>query len=249
MVSRWPKMGEFIKTLNITVGVLPGLLVLGVIVAAREVGLLQLMEWQALDFFMLNGAIESPDERITIIGIDETSVQAIGQYPIPDQQLADVLQRLNQYHPRVIGLDLFRDLPVAPGSDALTDVLQTTESLIGIDKVLPPVVAPPPALPPQQVGFADTFLDRDGRWRRMLLGVPILDEFRFSFSLLLAQAHIRQLVQSNCSRLHHPSLPSMLSKVDPVHFLHVNWTIEVSSNLGHIAANAVANEQNVLLQE
>ncbi|MEM9216528.1 MAG: CHASE2 domain-containing protein [Cyanobacteria bacterium P01_F01_bin.150] len=194
MPVRWIRLNHFITTLNITVGVLPGLLVLGVIVATRELGLFQSMELQSLDFFMMHGHREPMDERITLIGIDEPTIQSIQTYPIPDQQLAEVLTLIKKSQPRVIGLDVFRDLPVEPGHNTLIEVFQSTDSLIGIDKVLPPIVAAPPALPPQQVGFADTFLDRDGRWRRILLGTPpvLEDGFRFSFSLLLAQAYLGQ---------------------------------------------------------
>ncbi|MEN8446834.1 MAG: CHASE2 domain-containing protein, partial [Cyanobacteria bacterium J06555_13] len=93
--------------------------------------------------------------------------------------------------PRVIGLDLFRDLPVEPGHPELSAAFEEIDNLIGIDKVLPPIVAPPPALTNERVGFADAPRDIDGNQRRMILGTQTEDSgFRFSFSLLLAQAYL-----------------------------------------------------------
>ena len=191
MPTRWGNINKLIAALNVTVGLLPGLLVLGLIIAARQAGVFQWLEWQALDFFLHHASDEMTDERVVIIGIDEETIQATGTYPLPDQQLVGVLQTIQRHQPRVIGLDIFRDVPVEPGYATLKHFFQTTDTLIGIDKVLTPTVAPPPALPVDQVGFSDSFLDEDGRWRRILLGTQVAETFRFSFALLIAQQYLQ----------------------------------------------------------
>ncbi|MEO1378452.1 MAG: AAA-like domain-containing protein, partial [Cyanobacteria bacterium J06635_10] len=85
----------------------------------RFTGLMQPMEWSIFDRFMQNRPSPGIDSRVVIITIDEPDLQLIGQYPIPDKVLAEALKKLKSYKPRNIGLDLYRDLPVKPGSDEL----------------------------------------------------------------------------------------------------------------------------------
>ena len=72
------------------------------------------------------------------------------QWPIPDTILAQLLEKIKSQHPRAIGLDLYRDLPVEPGHQALVKVFKTTPNLIGIEKVVgsgnSAAIAPPPEL-------------------------------------------------------------------------------------------------------
>ncbi|MEO1401197.1 MAG: CHASE2 domain-containing protein [Cyanobacteria bacterium J06635_1] len=180
------------QTAGLQVGLLPGMLFLGLITVGRLAGAFQLLEWRALDVFLQSHPPEAPDERILLVSIDEQTIQAVGAYPIPDQQLTSLLRTLQQHQPRVVGLDLFRDLPVEPGHQDLTAAFQEMENLIGIEKVLPPTVAPPSALPPERTGFVDAPLDEDGRQRRMLLGTQTDQGFRFSLALLLAQTYLAQ---------------------------------------------------------
>lgn len=166
---------------------LPGLAVIGLIVALRLIGGLQTLEWLALDYLLQLRPPEPTDEHILIVGIDEDDIQAVGQYPIPDSELADLIQTLNQAAPAVIALDIFRDLPQEPGHEQLANLFRTTPNLIGIERIFPRIVAPPPALPADQVGFADLQSDPDGKLRRSLLGAYDTEE-EFSFSLAIRVA-------------------------------------------------------------
>ncbi|NEQ66374.1 MAG: CHASE2 domain-containing protein [Symploca sp. SIO2D2] len=170
---------------------LPGVVVIGLVILLRLTGSLQLIEWITFDTFMRLRPAESIDERVVIVGIDEEDIQEVGSYPIPDQEIADLLQRLQTYKPRVIGLDLIRDLPVNPGHDKLVAIFEEWENIIGIEKVLPYQIAPPPNLPSEQVGFADTLIDRDGNVRRSLLGTPVKQGYQFSLSLRLAEIYLQ----------------------------------------------------------
>ena len=192
MSGLWANIRKHVKVLQ--VGLVPGFIFLGLIVGARVAGVLQLVEWHAFDLFLRLHPDEAPDERIVLIGIDEQDIRNAGQYPLSDQQLTDLLTTIQSYHPRVIGLDIYRDLPVEPGNSALTSTLQSLDNLIGIEKVLPPTIAAPPALSKAQVGIADALPDHDGRQRRLLLGTQTLSdtlsEFRFSFAVLVAQRYL-----------------------------------------------------------
>ena len=188
LFETWSRIRRQIAVLHI--GLLPGLLFLVLITGGRLAGAFQLLEWRILDAFLQSHPPEPLDERILLVGIDEQSIRAVGAYPIPDQQLANLLHTLQSHQPRVIGLDLFRDLPVEPGHLELAAAMQKMDNLIGIERVLPPLVAPPPSLPPNQIGFVDALLDEDGRQRRVLLGTQTDNGFRFSLALLLAQTYL-----------------------------------------------------------
>lgn len=89
-----------------------------------------------------------------------------------------------------LSIDIFRDLPVEPGHRELVGVFKDIKNLIAIEKVLPEQVAPPPALLPEQVGFADQITDSDGKLRRSLLATPTPKEYKLSLCLSLAAAYL-----------------------------------------------------------
>ena len=142
------------------------------IILLRFIGLLQGMEWNMFDSFLQQRPQAGIDSRIVVITIDEPDLQKIGQYPIPDNILVKALNKLKTYQPKLIGLDLYRDLPVEPGYQELVELFKATPNLIGVDKVVGTKVAPPRVLAQlNQVGFSDQVLDGDGKVRRALLTV------------------------------------------------------------------------------
>ena len=172
------------------VGALPGIVVIGLAIAARLTGSLQSLELSTFDSFLRLRPDETIDERVVIVGINEADIHSIGAFPIPDQEIAALLRRLQFYKPRVIGLDIFRDLPVAPGHAELIAAFKDIKNLIAIEKVIPDQIAPPPELPPEQVGFSDVITDADGHLRRSLLGTPTPNGYKYSLSLRLAEAYL-----------------------------------------------------------
>ncbi|GAB4173409.1 MAG: hypothetical protein Fur006_02700 [Coleofasciculaceae cyanobacterium] len=172
------------------VGTLPGIAVIGLVIIARLTGLLQSWEWSALDDFLRLRPWEPVDERIVIVGINEADIRSIGAYPIPDREIAALIRTLQRHQPSVIGLDLMRDLPVEPGYAELVRVFKENKNLIAIEKALPETIAPPPELPPEQIGFSDVITDADGRLRRSLLGTQTAKGFKFSLALRLSKAYL-----------------------------------------------------------
>jgi CHASE2 domain-containing sensor protein/class 3 adenylate cyclase len=169
----------------------PGLMTLSLILLARALGLFQGLELATLDRLLRWRPAEPMDERILIVGIDEADIQHIGTYPLPDAVLALLLQRLQAHQPRVIGVDIYRDLPVPPGHETLVETLTTSPRVVGIEKVTGDPIAPPPDLPPEQIGFADLPLDPDGFVRRLSLGAYAADgKYHFAFALRLAQQYL-----------------------------------------------------------
>ncbi|EDZ95682.1 adenylate/guanylate cyclase domain-containing protein [Limnospira fusiformis KN01] len=147
------------------------------VILLRLTGVLQTLELGAYDQYMRWRPPEARDSRIVIVGIDEDDLKFIGQGYVPDGVYFELIQRLNAMNPRVIGLDIYRDLPFEPGHSQLVRLFETTDNLIGIEKVIGDHffsrVGPPPALAARgQVGANDLIVDQDNRVRRALLYLP-----------------------------------------------------------------------------
>ncbi len=166
--------------------------IVGLVFVLRSGGQLQLLEWMALDLFFRWHPPEPVDERIVIVEIREEDIRSLQQWPMSDQQLVELLEKLKRQQPRVIGLDIYRDLPVPPGSQELVDVFQTTPNLIGIEKVVGFVNPPPDLKQLDQVGASDLILDSDGRVRRALLIIFDEDNYVFGFPLKLAFLYLEK---------------------------------------------------------
>lgn len=176
---------------------LPGITVIGLVILARALGLFQTMELFTLDTFLRWRPAEPKDERILIVGINEADIQQMGTYPMSDGDMAQLLEVLLESEPRVIGIDIYRDLVIEPGHEELANLLASHSNIIGVEKVIgDDAVSPPAALPPEQVGFVDFPLDSDGFVRRGFLGslpslsTPDPDRFRHSLSLRLAEVYL-----------------------------------------------------------
>ena len=169
------------------------------VMGVRYLGMLQTWELQAYDQMLRMRPPESPDPRILVVGADEADINKYG-FPLPDAVLAKLLEKLKQYQPIAIGLDIYRDKPVQPGHDALVSHLKN-KLLITACKLRngkAPSVAPPPESPAKQVGFIDLELDKqlddqDYTVRRYLLSRtpnPISNlsscNMSYAFSLQLA---------------------------------------------------------------
>jgi CHASE2 domain-containing sensor protein/two-component sensor histidine kinase len=170
-------------------------MVIVAVMIARLTGALQFLELVTFDRFLRLRPAEPMDERIVIVSITEEDIQRARTYPIPDREIADLLKRLQAYQPTAIGLDIVRDIPVEPGNAELTSVFRSSKNTIGVEIALPDrsgfTVAPRPALPSEQVGFADAVLDADGYQRRSLLGAHNpQQEYRFSLAIRLAERYL-----------------------------------------------------------
>ena len=165
-----------------------------IVIALRALGLLQPLEWSVLDLFFRLRPLEPIDERILIVGIDESDLQAYG-FPVPDNKLARLLQQINAAEPAAIGLDLYRDLPTEPGHAELVQAFETIPNIVGIETFESgngAAVNPPPILARKDmVGFNNFMTDTDGVVRRGLLHVWFPDDVILeSFPLKLAAIYL-----------------------------------------------------------
>ncbi|MBD1915522.1 MULTISPECIES: EAL domain-containing protein [Cyanophyceae] len=143
-------------------------------------GWLEPLELKVFDQFMQRRVDLAADSRLLIVGISETDLHRYG-WPFSDQVLAEGLAQIQHHSPRVIGLDLYRDLPHLPGNVALKSALQA-ENLVAITNIIDGIAAPP-EVPPDRIGFNDFTLDEDGVLRRSLLFVARDDQTYYSFAL------------------------------------------------------------------
>lgn len=188
----WRKIEERIRKWRgvlITAPILAGL-----VIAATSGGLFQLLEWAARDQLVRLRPREPVDPRIVIVTINESDLTKIGKGQIPDGILANLIEKLNAQKPRVIGLDLYRNLPVPPGSEALIKVFKSTPNLIGIEKAVGETVGSSPILKELgQIANADLILDADGKVRRGLLTVEDDDgNTKESLSVKLALMYLEK---------------------------------------------------------
>jgi diguanylate cyclase (GGDEF)-like protein/PAS domain S-box-containing protein len=161
----------------------------------RSIGLLQSLEWAALDKFFQLRPSESEEKRITIVAIDEASLRQVGSWPIPDGEMAKFLHKIQVQKPRAIGLDIYRDLPVGLGNEDLVYAYKSMPNLIGIEllghsqdiHVLPPLELSAN----DQVGFNNVLFDADGKVRRSLLYSQVNGKQRESFALKLAKLYLK----------------------------------------------------------
>lgn len=80
------------------------------VLAARALGLLEPLGFAAYDQLMRQRPTEAVDSRIVVVELSEETTSHYG-YPLPDEPLTALIDRLNQAQPLAIGLDLHRARP------------------------------------------------------------------------------------------------------------------------------------------
>ena len=177
----------------------------GILLGLRFAGVLQPLELALYDLFFQWRPTEAKDERIVIVAINETDIQKFGS-PIPDETLIKLLNLIRQQQPRVIGLDIYRDLPVPKlyGSAyrQLVNMFESMPNLIGIRKVVAnqdgsEVAASPILEKLNQVAANDLLPDGDGKIRRILLSLK--DKHGRTVTSLSAALAIQYLKKENIS--------------------------------------------------
>jgi adenylate cyclase len=163
------------------------------ILGLRATGGLQPIEWMMGDRFFQWRPLPPVSDRVTVVEISEADLKAVGRYPIGDDTLAQAIGLLQRHQPRRIGIDLYRDLPIDRGREALSKALGSG-NIIGIEKAVAPTIGPPPELADsKQVGFADQIVDSDGKVRRALLSIRSPQgPSRYSLALRLALDDLEQ---------------------------------------------------------
>ncbi|MEH2295636.1 CHASE2 domain-containing protein [Nostoc sp.] len=191
--------GKFQRTL------LSSLAITALVCGVRLLGFVENPEIQAFDLMMRSRSAERLDPRLLVITIDDDDLaiqrqngESLIGASISEKSLNKLLAKLNQYQPRAIGLDIYRDFK-ATQPDLITR-FQQTQNLVGICKGSDSTanikgIKPPPEIPTTKLGFSDFIHDRDGVIRRHLLFMnqeaTSLCPAPFAFSLQLASLYLR----------------------------------------------------------
>jgi diguanylate cyclase (GGDEF)-like protein len=188
-----------ITTLSVKQSVLAAsLLMSGLVLATRYMGGLQFLELLAFDQMVRLVAHSKPDDRLLVVAITEADIENLKQWPISDQILAQALKNLQQHEPKVIGLDLYRNIPIPPGGNELLEELRLPNviSIYELGGVGAEGVPSVRGVSPKQIGFNDLLLDPDGIIRRNLMYAYEGEKKYYSFSLQLS---LKYLAEKNIS--------------------------------------------------
>ncbi|MEH1858551.1 MAG: CHASE2 domain-containing protein [Nostoc sp.] len=208
----WQLHRKMIATKSVLVILLASLLITSLVMGVRYGGYLQTSELQAFDHFMqLRSQLvtEKPDERILIITIDEADIQyqlnkgMQMRWSLSDQALALLLDKLNKYQPRTIGLDIYRDGIVDPKYPKLATRFQKDSRLFFVCKVATTDddgdsdgIPPPFKVSRERLSFSDFVADDEDIARRQLLNLTYpptsLCTTEYAFNLQLALHYLEK---------------------------------------------------------
>jgi CHASE2 domain-containing sensor protein/tetratricopeptide (TPR) repeat protein len=174
----WVILSTFIK----------GITIAGCVAIMRIYGLLQPLELKAYDQMLRSRPPEAPEQRILLVKITEEDLQR-EQGNLSDRTINQLLEKLNSYQPRIIGLYLFR-----PEQKNLAANLQNRNNIITtclFSSIGRAEIPPPSNFPIDNVGFSDIVTDKesDQILRRGLLFANSTDKkctTGFSFGSLIA---------------------------------------------------------------
>jgi len=192
-------------------GLIIGLAVCFVVMALRYGGKLQTMELAAYDTFLQSQPqVMLRDPNIVLVKLSETDLRHQGQWPLSDGTVARLLRILLDQQPRVIGLDMYRDIPVPPGSEELVEVFSRNANIVTVKKLgddkSPGVPQPYVVKDDDIVGFNDLLVDPGGIARRGILFMNYGQSDYRSLALLLALYYLHSEGIGAQSDPYHPEV-------------------------------------------
>lgn len=166
--------------------------VTGLVLGTRQLGQLESLELAVYDAMVRVRSETDVDSRLLIVAITEADIRTQKRWPFPDSVYAAALSQLQQHQPRVIGLDILRDIPAEPGHDALMKELRRSNviAIQSLGNTPEEAIPAPPKLPSDRVGFSDLITDTDGVIRRNLMFVSDDAGEYASFSTRLAMQYL-----------------------------------------------------------
>ncbi len=158
--------------------------------AARDAGILERVDLGLHDLVLRAVTRARPDDRFVVVLESEADLAKWG-FPLSDDTLATLLERLLAAGPLAVGIDKYRDRPVEPGSARLDALLARSERITWVEKFSAATgegVGAPAALPRRFVGCGDLIEDSDGNVRRALLYLDRPGTVCYTMAFQLARA-------------------------------------------------------------
>lgn len=157
---------------------------------AKQAGLFQALELNLFDSLLEFHPDPVAEKRVVLVEITESDLLEQKEWPLADETIAQTIEQLQKYQPRMIGLDLYRNLPQGQGHPQLQQALAASNVIVIYDQG--GGIEAPPSVPESRQGFNDLLLDPDGVVRRHLLYGYQGDQDYYSFSLRLALGYLGQ---------------------------------------------------------
>lgn len=162
----WRKLrsvGQISWRVPIVVGIASAALITGV----RATGVLQYAELKTYDAFLTWRKDEGTDSRILVVtGQDE---ERFG-YPFRDEVIAETIETISRFQPRVIGLDLTRDISKKNSNNPLKQVFINNQTVTSVCVQEEKELNQQPFFGSERMGFANTYVDNiDNLLRRISL--------------------------------------------------------------------------------
>jgi len=197
---------------------LTSVLVTGLVLGVRHVGGLQPWELLTYDQMIRLRPDEELDPRLLLVTITEEDIRVQNQWPMSDEVIARLLQKLQQKRPQTIGLDIYRDVPHHPGHLELLKQLQSPNviaiRLLGDEEKQG--VPAPTGVSDERVGLSDIVVDPDAIVRRNFLYARTSDTQLYSFALRLALHYLNvqpsefEVQPPSALRIRNSTFPSLV---------------------------------------
>jgi adenylate cyclase len=145
--------------------------IVAAIILVRGYGGFQPLELAIYDQLRVVWAGDQPSAPVVLVGATEMDVRH--GWPLRDGDLANLLERISGWQPRVIAVDIYRDHPEPPGTGQLETVLNRHKEIIWAfklpDEGKPGIPPPPVLLGTDRAVFTDVVTDAGNTVRRGLL--------------------------------------------------------------------------------
>ncbi|GAB4530561.1 MAG: hypothetical protein Tsb0014_13300 [Pleurocapsa sp.] len=162
------KFSQHLDIKKLPIAIATSLLVSGVIIGLRAQGVFEKAELLAYDYLVRLTAKSGSDPRLLLVAVDDSTLKKLNSDKISDRVLTETLQKLRKYEPRVITLDILRDIPIGEGREELINYVNGVyEPLEGKIKPIifscalpsegkPEGIDPPPVIDADSaIGFVD----------------------------------------------------------------------------------------------
>jgi adenylate cyclase len=131
------------------------------LVSVKHLGYLQFLEFDAYDYLIRHQSKTLTSDPIILVEMTESDIHSPDlDYPLHDDKLAKLLETIAADQPSVIGLDIWRDIPVPKsgvGIQEFNRVLEAHDNIVAIftlDGIQPPAFL---NSNPDRVAFNDNF--------------------------------------------------------------------------------------------
>jgi class 3 adenylate cyclase/CHASE2 domain-containing sensor protein len=199
-----------------------------VFMASRSTSFTDLNAW-TYDFTVLAGGDDSKSKDIVLVDVDEESFARIGKYPIPRATFAELVTRIGQQQPKIVGMDILLSEARSPEDDQAMQTALTSAGTVVLASqfstgVLPSLLPLPIFCQPENAqaasgfcventpgalgyGFVNLDFDPDGFIRQGVLFVtthPRAESFPLMLAELYAGEAIKPVDEQHGSFLGHP---------------------------------------------